>query len=370
MGALLWLAFAAIAPVAAAVVEVTGEAAIVNDDVATARLEAISRARWAAVEQVAQVQVRSESFVNNFALLDESIIKRTSGVIEKSEIIAESRDGDIYLVRLQATVGVDSALAVIRQVARNRAVAVYIPAVLPDGVVWESHALSERLNGSFVAVGYEVVDVADSRLGIVLDDLHAAAAAGDSIALRSLLYRYLTNVVLLGDVSLVQSGRKGERDHTGILPFDVVTARLNYRLVGGDDSGLRTVLASGHLSAKGGGNGWRQASARAMVQLADDAAPEIVRMLQRSIVAKTPLVRIRVDGVSSLEADRAVREHLGRISWVARIESEGMGRYLVEYPEKTLYLAAALNKLEGVRVIDFGQNSVLARVEGYRGSVH
>ena len=90
------LAFAVPAVQAATVVESTGESAITGDDVPTARLEAIARARWDAVERVAGVETKSSSFVNDYVLLDESVIQRTSGVITESTVLAESRHGDTY----------------------------------------------------------------------------------------------------------------------------------------------------------------------------------------------------------------------------------------------------------------------------------
>jgi len=50
--------------------QATGEAAIINGDVPSARLEAIARAKWAAIEQAVGVQVKSQSLVQNAMLGD------------------------------------------------------------------------------------------------------------------------------------------------------------------------------------------------------------------------------------------------------------------------------------------------------------
>jgi hypothetical protein len=348
---------------AATVVETTGESAITGDDVPTARLEAIARARWDAVERVAGVETKSSSFVNDFVLLDEAVIQRTSGVITESIVIAESRQGDIYSVRIRATVGEDPARKAMNQVASNRAIAAYLPMIAPDGSIHETHEVTAKLIRRLIKDGYEVVDVADRGLEVTGTQVRSALKNNDYSSLRSVLYKYGTNVLLIGTFELAQIGRKGQQDPTGTLAFDMVTATLNYRIVSGDGDGLRTILASGHLTEKGTGQSVERAVEDALAEFATNQLPEVVEDVQRTVRAKTRLVRVRIDGVDSMVDDSVVRETLRGIAWVARVEGERLGEYSVEYPERTLYLAAGINAKTGFRVADFSETSVLARYE-------
>jgi hypothetical protein len=359
LAALLVLAPAAAR--AASTVVANGEAAIAANDIPSARLEAISRARWEAVEKVAGVEVKSASFVNNFVLLDEAIIKRANGVITESTVVSESRDGDIYRVRVRATVSPAPARSALAQLARNRAIAVYLPARFPDGSVRDSHALAETLISRLTREGYDVIDLADRKFGVSQKQIEDALKRDDYTSMRSVLYRYLTNVVLVGTVDFVHTGRRGDDTGLGRLPFDLVTAHLNYRLVGGDDEGLRRVLASGHETDKGGGPNPTQATQRSLEELAKSAAMKIVEEVRRSVKAKSGHVRVTVDGVDSVGTDQAVREALQTIAWVAQVEGERMGEYVVEYPERPLYLAASLDHKPGFRVKDFTASSITAR---------
>ena len=361
---LILLAFGVASADAGTVVEMTGEAAITGDDVPSARLEAIARARWEAVSKVAGVETKSSSFVSDYVLLDESVIQRTSGVITESSVLSESRSDDIYTVRIRATVGEDPARKAMNQVASNLAIAVYLPAITPDGAIRDSQVLTQQLIRRLLKAGFEVVDVADRKLGVTYGQLDSALRDNDFTAMREVLYRYLANVVLVGTVEFSHTGRRGDRDSMGALPFDVVTAELNYRIVSGDGQGLRTILASGHLTEKGSGNGVGLATQDALRELTKSAVPAIVADVQRNVRAKTRLVRVRMDGVRSMTDDGVVRETLRGIAWVARVESERMGEYVVEYPERTLYLAAGINSKTGFRVADFSEMSVLARYEG------
>jgi hypothetical protein len=350
--------------VAGTVVETDGEAAITADDVPSARLEAIARARWDAVERVAGVETQASSFVSNYVLLDDSIIQRTAGVISQFTVLSESRKNDIYTVRIRATVGADPARKALNQVASNRAIAVYLPMILPDGSVRESHEVSGKLIRRLIKDGYEVVDVADRGFAVTDAQVRSALTSGDYSSLNALLYKFRTNVLLVGTLDFEQIGRKGQRDPTGTLTFDMVSAALNYRVVSGDGERLRTVLASGHLTEKGSGQSIERAIANALTEFATHQLPQVIEDVQRNVRAKTRLVRVRIEGVGSMADDALVRDTLRGIAWVARVEAERLGEYVVEYPERTLYLAAGLNSKTGFRVADFSESAVLARYEG------
>lgn len=347
------------------VVETSGDAIIVDNDVPSARMEAIARARWHAVEIVAGVETQSSTVVSDFVLLDESVIQRTNGVITESQVLSESREADVYIVRIRATVGERHAQDAISRLARNGAIAISIPAILPDSSVLQQHKLTETLISRLIAAGYEVVDLGEKELGINYQRLNQGVSNNNYTLIRSLAHRHLANVVLVGTVETSHTGHKGAPDSMGPLPFDLVTARLNYRLVGGDpDGGFRTILASGHFSEKGAGNNVMLAGHRSIDALLDTAVPGIFDAVQRNVMAKTREVRVHVEGVRSLTDHQAVRDALQHIAWVAKVEAEQMGEYLVEYPERTVYLAASLHRKPGFRVVDVAELVILARYEG------
>jgi len=56
-------------------IDAVGEAAIINSDVASAKIEAIARAKWAAVEQAVGVEIKTQSIVQNMQMIDDTISK-------------------------------------------------------------------------------------------------------------------------------------------------------------------------------------------------------------------------------------------------------------------------------------------------------
>lgn len=346
----------------AATIESVGEASIVHDDVPSARLEAISRARWEAVEKAAGVEVASASFVSNFTLLDDAVIKRAAGVISDSTVLSEKRNGDIYVVRVRATVSPAPARATLAKIARKNAIAVYVPARFADGTTRDNNALSAALVKRLRDEQYDVVDVADPTSHVPLRALQAAVQRGDDAELRALLYRYMSNVLLVGVVEFDRAAKPGDGAGYTRVDFDVARARLNYRLVAGEDGELRHVLMSGTEADKGGGSSPAIAIERALEELADSASTKILESIRRYVVANTQRVRLRVEGVSSMGTDQAVREILRQIAFVSEVESVQIGDYVVGYPERSLYLAASLGQ-RGLRVTEFTASSIAARYE-------
>lgn len=84
--------------------EVEGVAAVVKDDVATARDRAIDDAKRKAVEQIAGTQVSSETITENFQLVEDKIYARASGFVKSYQILSEAKEEGVYRVKIKATV--------------------------------------------------------------------------------------------------------------------------------------------------------------------------------------------------------------------------------------------------------------------------
>jgi hypothetical protein len=86
------------------VIKAEGVGAIVNNDKAIARDNAIEDALRKAVEQAVGTLVSSETMVENFQLLSDRIYTKTEGYVQKYKIISEAPAENIYKVILEATV--------------------------------------------------------------------------------------------------------------------------------------------------------------------------------------------------------------------------------------------------------------------------
>ncbi|MDR2104876.1 MAG: hypothetical protein LBP51_03870, partial [Deferribacteraceae bacterium] len=92
-------------------VTVVGEAQIVKGDISSAKILAEQRARWAAMEEAAQVKVTAASIIHNEEILDEAVKSEVSGSIKLFKKLDEGIDGDLYWIKAQVSVQPDEAQA-------------------------------------------------------------------------------------------------------------------------------------------------------------------------------------------------------------------------------------------------------------------
>ena len=85
-------------------VNADGEATVNNNDVPSARLEAIARAKWAAIEQTVGVDVKAGSFVSNFVLVEDVIKTKVGGSVKSFKVVNQSNKGDTFSVTINACI--------------------------------------------------------------------------------------------------------------------------------------------------------------------------------------------------------------------------------------------------------------------------
>jgi len=345
-------------------VESEGEAVIVRGDLPSARIEAINRAKWAAVEQVAGVEVNSRTIVEDSALLDDIITTRTQGVVTSHRLIQEQKNVDSVTVRVAACVEPAQARDAVSPLALNSAVAVFVPARQLTGnkqVQYDdSTSFSEALNSALIQKGFTVRDLAAGP-AIKAADMDRALKDGNVIALRSLAYRYQTNTILIGRIEPTVSTSRGEDVGYGIsMPFTTVTVRLNYRLLSRDGGGQLAILAAGSEEATGLAPTPADAQAAALRNLAELAVPVIMTKVDQRIRELAAKVTVTVEGINSPDETFALRDTLQRITWVAGVEDLGLGQFRISYPENPLYLANSLTQ-RGFRIVNYTKDAIRVR---------
>jgi len=86
------------------VVEAEGMAPIVNNDIAGAKKTSLDEAMKNALGLVVGVYVSQEALVSRAVLLEDNIMARTEGYIERYSVLKEARENDFYKVRIKALV--------------------------------------------------------------------------------------------------------------------------------------------------------------------------------------------------------------------------------------------------------------------------
>jgi hypothetical protein len=344
-------------------VDAEGEALIVNGDKPAAKTEAIARAKWSAIEQTTGVAVKAQSVVQNFALVDDAVMKQIKGVVSGHKVLSEGINDGLYKVTINTCIEPANAGEALSSLSLNNSVAVFIPASKPREVTHlenrdvhdEANVLSETVIGRLAEQGYTVVDVAPTGAADA-ELIEKAMKSGNYLSLRSMMYKLLSNLLLIGKAEYTISTKKGDDIGYGVkMPFQNVTVRLTYRLVTKEPSGKMIILAAGVEEAKALANNAEDATAKGLKTVAEKLTPVILDKVSKYIKGVARKINVKVDGVSDVTANFAVKDILQNISWVTGVEEKGLGEFIVSYPENIVYLANSIEQKGGFKVKKFTQ---------------
>ncbi|MEI6609122.1 MAG: hypothetical protein WCO53_05185 [Deltaproteobacteria bacterium] len=338
------------------------EAAIINNDIPSARLEATARAKWSAIEKVVGTEIKAASFVQNFTLIEDVIKTKAGGMVKSFKVIDQKNTADSVNVKINACVEPASARDAVSQLGLNNSIAIFIPARKPGrsgDEFEETNILTETLIGKLTEQSYTVVDVAPTN-ALDAKVIENAVRSGNSMTVRSMMYKFLSNLIIIGKVDYTISTKKGENIGYGLsMPFNSVTVRLNYRIIAKNKAGNMEILSTGIEQAKGLANNVEDATAEAMKELADNLTPAILDKVGKYIKVNSKKVSIKVNGVNDVDTVLEIKQKLQSIVWVSEVEEKQMGDFVVSYPENTLYLANSINQKGNLKVTNFSPYSLI-----------
>lgn len=345
-------------------IDADGEAVIANGDVPSAKMEAIARAKWSAIEKTVGTQVKAQSFVQNFTLVEDVIKAQAAGVVKSFQVLGQETKSDMLTVRIKACVEPTKAQEAVSSMALNNSVAVFIPARKPNAVKGtdeyeETNILSETLTGKLTDQGYTVVDVAPTH-AVDATEIENAVKSGSTLAVRSMMYKFLSNVIIIGKTDYTISTKKGEDIGYGVsMPFNNVTVRLTYRIVAKNNkTGNMEVLTAGTAQGKGIANNVEDATAEGLKDLAQKFIPAVLDKVAQYIQGNIKKISIKVNGVTDIGTTTEIKGMFQNIVWVAGVEEKGMGEYIVSYPENTLYLANSIKQKGNFKIANFSPYSI------------
>ncbi len=344
-------------------VNAEAESAILNDDIPSAKLEAIARAKWSAIEEVIDTEIKLRSFVQNFTLLEDVIKTKDDGVVKSYKVINQKNDKDSVNIKIKACVEAAKAREAVSQLGLNSSIAVFIPVRKPGrsgDEFEETNILSETLIGILTEQNYTVVDVAPTQ-AIDAAEIEKAIRSGNTLNLRSMMYKFLSNLIIIGKVNYTISTKKGEITGHGIsLSLNNVTVRLTYRIIAKNNkTGNMEILTAGTEEARGVANDVEAAAGEAMKELAQNLAPAILDKVSQYIIGNTKKVAIKVNNVNDIDTVIEIKEILQNIAWVSDVEEKQMGDFVVSYPENTFYLANSIEQKSDLKVLNFSPSSVV-----------
>jgi hypothetical protein len=189
------------------VIILEGMAAIISGNTVVARDKAIDDGLRKAVEQVVGTMVSSSTMSQNYEIIHDKIIARTTGYVENYSILSEREEGNIYKVKIKAEVGKANlmddlrALGLLHDLKEKPKVMVLIDERISDAqsiMPWENVGQSEStIMEKLINAGFNVVDPQTVRANIKRDAA-LRIFEGDQRAAKAEGLKYAAQVVITG----------------------------------------------------------------------------------------------------------------------------------------------------------------------------
>lgn len=240
-------------------VTATGVAAVLQGDKAIARDTAINDALRKAVEQAVGTMVSSETVVENYQLIRDSILTKSQGYIQNYKVVSESPSPELYQVTISATVALGdlkndlSALGILMQRAQKPRVLFMIAEqnIGQEFYMFWWHGKSEfkgqhydmaasetALKEEFLNKGFNVVDSSVATGKIEVSNAYKIADLTDAGAIS--VGRQLGAEVIVKGKALAKEGPRNTGSKVGSFIADITASALRV------DNGAVLGSARGH----------------------------------------------------------------------------------------------------------------------------
>ncbi len=234
-----------------------------------------------------------------------------------------------------------------------------IPVVFPDKHIEETNILTETVINDLTMQQMEVIDIVSTD-GINSQQLDQAMRTNNYMAMRNIASKHLSGTILIGKVETTTTAKEGSDVGYGVaLPFNVVTGRLTYRLLTQQGPSVR-ILASGFLAARGMGATLDDATNQMMENMNREVSQTLVSIVMEKLKgANNKSISVQIAGKPTLGDLMELKQMLTYTAWVLEVKERGTDMLTLTYPEKSLYLATAINSKPNYKVIKLTDYSLL-----------
>lgn len=355
---LLLLSISFYGTVFAVEIETVGEAVIIDNDKSSAKAAALSRAKWFAVEMASPAKIKIDTVINNAELADEAVKTELSATIKSYDILEETINGNRYIIRIKADVIPETAKAVVDGISGNTSICVMIAGIMPDSdsLLFDqpfSSAVINQLNEK----GFKVDLIDYSKI-----NANTFLAAFNNMADESidkLVNSSVCRNILMGKLTISDMGNDVGY---GTVSFKIVSGDLNWKLVEKQNKKIN-ILSSGFFSGKAQGATLNIASMNIYKSMANNTAVKLVSQVSEKILGDNyKSIRVVLTGSNTAVDDlRDLKEDLKNIPFVLQIKEQNENSLVVDYPDKSYYLAVFLERNNKYKVIKLNDNELIIR---------
>jgi hypothetical protein len=284
-----------------AAITVVGVSTILANDAAAARDQAIDDAMRKAVQQALGTQIKSETLVQNFQLVDDQILSWSAGYVKKYDILREGRaPGDTYEVQMRAEVNLaelrtdDDALATLLEKENPRVMVMIAEQNIGDTDRFryfdvDLTAAETAIIDVLRSKNFEVVDAAQAKENQKRDEI-LSAVEGNAKAAAAIAAAQQAELIITGKaVAKVAAGV----NYGGMKSCQ---ANITTRIVSADDAKIIATAsehaAYPHIDELTGGT---MAIEKAAKKCAETLVKKVAAEAQKRFYNQTT-VNLRVQG--------------------------------------------------------------------------
>lgn len=324
----------------------------------TAREEALAQAIRQAVEQAMGVYVVSETLVKNAQVVKDSILTKSSGFVSGYQILSEKTDGDVFSVKIQATVSIEPLVDQLAKLGllREWTVAVVLAANGPQQKSLEAARI--KLNEAVVTKGFRVADEQ------VLVQLHApqimqAINQGNYLAAIPVLRDNGVNVLITGK-AFTAPASGGPLETYGGIQSILSQGRLDLRAIRVETG---EIMAAQSFNGVAGGSSQDMSETKAIEKAAGDAGVFFVKEIAKLPAAVTQNIQLVVSGLP-FAREKLFSDALRQINGIRQVKRQSYAnnkvQYEIEFQGKADLLADKLSTHPGLKAFAFEITSVFA----------
>lgn len=318
------------------VIEAEGLVPYRGEDLPGTKAAGLAAAQRSAVERVVGVFLAAQTRVDKSVMVEQRILGKTAGYIQKYDVLEERREGEYWKTRIRALVSFDQVgmdlkdlgLLDPRDIGSPR-VAVLIDEQVDGDPAATTHA-ADGLTEKLIEGNFTVVD-RSAKAGAELQNIIRAVERGDTAAVTDLGSKLGVEVVILGEA---EANRLDP--HPQFKGFFSYRARLSAKAV---RSGTGQILSSLSHAASGLDVDAAAASAKSLKTVAQLLAEELLPGMSEVLQSRSEVL-LKVSGVADMEQLKSLQEGLRRLS--------GMdGVYLRNYGEGRAEISLSAGRVQG-----------------------
>ncbi len=328
--------------------------------------EALSDAKRKAVEYGAGTYIYSQSKTRDFVLVRDTILTRSAGFVQASEVLSEKKTEDgIWMLKVRVTVsikGIRDMWGVVTNLLKERGrpkVIVFINEKIAGKSVADS-TVQTRIENVLLKSGFLLVDRKQLK-AIERKDIEAAIAEDKPAKIQAIAKRFGAQLFITGSANAASGGQKtigGVRVYTyeaeaNVKCFRSDTAQLLSSIPGSATRGVKRV--------------WRSAAKQALDLQAKKVAPKvranILRFWQDVLEGRGEVI-LEVEGIS-FKQYVALKKALKGIKGVKDVTvkySNKVARCSIQADTTAEKLAERIvENIENIEVSDISQNVIKAK---------